>query len=80
MQLIAEDDVFDKHGFNLDTPAGGNLLDDLRCRLRNLLPALDDILEDAGSDYMAQRGLGAFDERLSHVRNAKRGYVGETTP
>lgn len=53
----------------------GHLLNDLRCRLCDLLSALDYILDDAGSDYMAQRGLGAFDKRLSHVCNVEGGFV-----
>lgn len=28
LQVIAEDDIFDEHGLNHDTPAGSHLLDD----------------------------------------------------
>lgn len=31
LEVIAKDDVLDKHGLNVDTPADGHFLDDFRC-------------------------------------------------
>ena len=75
LQVAAEDDVLDEHGLDLDTPAGCHLLDDLRCRLRDLLAALDHVLQDAGTDDVAQSGLGTLDERLSDVGDTEGGLV-----
>lgn len=44
LEVVAEDDVLDEHGLDLDTPAGGHLLDNLRCRLGDLLATLNHVL------------------------------------
>ena len=76
LQLGAEDDVFDEHGFDLDAPARGDVFDDLADRLGDLLAAFDDVLEDAGADDVAEGRLGAFDEGLADVGDAEGGFVG----
>lgn len=76
LELLAEDDVFDKHALDLDTPAGSNVLDDLSNALGDLLAALNDILEHTGTDDVAEGGLGALDEGLADVGNAEGGLVG----
>lgn len=75
LQIVAEDNVLDEHGLNLDTPARSDFLDDLGRRLGDFFAALDDILQDAGTDDVAQGGLGALDESLLHVGDAKGGDV-----
>lgn len=75
MQLLAENDILDEHALDLDAPAGGNLLDDLANGLGDLLATLDDILQDAGTDDVAQGGLGALDEGLADISNAEGGLV-----
>ena len=76
LEFVAEDDVFDEHGFDLDAPAGRNVFDDLADRLRKLFAALDDVLENASSDDVAEGGLRAFDEGLADVGDAESGFVG----
>ena len=76
LELLAEDDVLDEHALNLDTPPGGHVLNDLANGLGNLLAALNDVLEDARANDVAQRGLGALDEGLADVGDAKGGLVG----
>lgn len=76
MQLVAEDDVFDEHGFHLDAPAGGDVFDDFADRLRDFFAPLDDVLEDARADDVSEGGLCAFDEGLPDVGDAEGGFVG----
>lgn len=75
LQVITEDDVLDEHRLDLDTPAGGNLFDDLRSRLRNLLATLNHVLQNARSNHMAQGGLGTLNERLFDVCDTESGLV-----
>lgn len=75
LQVLAEDDVLDQHALDLRAPAGSGLFDDLADRLRNLLAALDNILKHAGTDDVAEGGLGALDESLADVGNAEGGLV-----
>lgn len=75
LQLLAEDDILDQHAFDRGTPAGGRLFDDLADGLGDLLAALDDILQHAGADDVAQGGLGALDEGLAQVGDAEGGLV-----
>lgn len=75
LQLRREDDVLDEHALHLDAPAGGDVLDDLADGLGNLLAALNDVLEDAGADDVAEGGLGALHEGLADVGDAKGGLV-----
>lgn len=76
MELLAENDVLDKHALNLDSPAGSDILDDLANALGQLLAPLDDVLQDTGADDVAQGGLGALDEGLSNICDAEGGLVG----
>lgn len=78
LQVVAKDDVLDEHRLNLDTPARGNLFDDLGSRLRNLLTALNHILQNTRSDHMAQGGLGTLDEGLLDVCDTEGGLVGRS--
>lgn len=76
LELVAEDDVFDEHALDLDAPAGGNVFDDFADRLRDFFAALDDVLEDASADDVAEGGLRALDERLADVADAESGFMG----
>lgn len=60
----------------MDAPAAGDVFDDLADRLRDFFAALDDVLEDAGADDVAEGGLRAFDEGLADVGDAEGGFVG----
>lgn len=75
MQVLAEDNILDEHALDLNTPAGGNLLDDLANGLSNLLAALDDILQNAGTHDVPKRGLSALDEGLTDVCDTKGSLV-----
>lgn len=75
LQLVGENDVFDEHGLDLDTPAGSDIFDDLADALSNLLTALNNVLEDAGSDYVSECGLGTLNECLADVANTKGSLV-----
>ena len=75
LELLAKDDVLDQHALDLDTPASGDVLDDLANGLGNLLAALNDVLEDARTDDVAEGGLGTLDQRLTDVCDAKGGLV-----
>lgn len=72
---MAEDDILDEHRLHLDTPAGGDVLDDLADALGDLLTALDDVLQNAGTDDVAQGGLGTLDQGLADVGDAEGGLV-----
>lgn len=72
---MAEDNVLDEHRLNLDTPAGGDVLNDLANALGNLLTALDDVLQDTGTDDVAQGGLGALDQGLADIGDSEGGLV-----
>jgi hypothetical protein len=71
LEVLAEDDVLDEHGFNLDTPTQSSLFDDLANRLSDLLTALDHILKDTGSDDVAESCLCALNESLADVADAE---------
>lgn len=75
LQLVAEDDVLDQHALDLHAPAGRDALDDLADGLRDFLAALDDVLQDAGADDVAEGGLRAFDKGLADVGDAEGGFV-----
>lgn len=75
LQVVAENDVLDQHGFDLDTPARRDILDDLADRLRDFFPALDHILQNAGAHHLAKRGLSALDKRLSDIGDTERSLV-----
>lgn len=76
LKLLAEDNVLDEHALDLDTPAGGNVLNDLANGLGNLLAALNDVLQDTGTDDVAKRGLGALNQGLADIGDAEGGLVG----
>lgn len=76
LELLAEDDILDKHALDGNTPAGGRLVDDLANGGCDFLAALNDVLESAGADDVAQGGLGALDEGLADVGDAEGGLVG----
>lgn len=71
LQVIAEDDVLDEHGLDLDAPARSHLFDDLPDRLGDLLAALNHVLQHARADHVAERRLRALHKRLPHVGDAK---------
>ena len=75
MELGAEDDVFDEHGFDLHAPAGGDVFDDFTNRLGDFFTAFDHLLQNAGTDNVSQGGLRAFDEGLLDVADAEGGFV-----
>lgn len=76
LQLVGENHVLDEHTLDLDAPPGGDVFDDLADGLGDLFAALDDVLEDAGADDVAEGGLGAFDQRLADVGDAEGRFVG----
>ena len=76
LQVGAEDDVLDQHALDLHAPPRGDVLDDLADGLGNLFAALDDVLEDARADDVAEGGLCAFDECLADVADAEGCLVG----
>ena len=76
LQLVAEDDVFDEHALDLDAPARGDVFDDLTDRLCDFFAALDDVLEDASADDVAEGGLRTLDEGLADVADTEGGFVG----
>jgi hypothetical protein len=75
LKFLVENKIFDEHRLDLNTPAGGRLLDDLTNRLRNLLTALNNVLQNTGTDDVTQRCLRALDERLLDVADAEGGLV-----
>lgn len=76
LQVLAKDDVLDEHALNLDTPAGGDILNDFTDGLSNLFTALDDVLQDTSTDNVAQSGLSTLNESLADVGDAKGGLMG----
>jgi hypothetical protein len=75
LELPREDDVLDEHALDVHAPALGHVPNDLGDALSNLLAALDNVLQHARADHVSQRGLGAFDQGLAHVRDAEGGLV-----
>lgn len=75
LQLLAEDDVLDEHGLDLDAPSGSNLFDNVADVLGDLFAALNHVLQDARADDVAEGGLGTLDERLADVGDAEGGAV-----
>lgn len=75
LQLLAKHNVLDEHALNLYTPAGGNILDNLANRLRELLPTLNDVLQNARTNDVAQGGLGPLDQGLTNIGDSKGGFV-----
>lgn len=71
LELLAEDDVLDEHALDPHAPAERHVLDDLPDALRELLAALDDVLQDARAHDVAEGRLRALDEGLLHVRDAE---------
>ena len=59
----------------MDAPARGDVFDDFADGLRDLFTALDDILENTGTDDMAKRSLRALNERLADVGDPECGFV-----
>ena len=75
LQLIAEDDILDQHGLYQDTPGSSHFLDDLRCRLSDLLATLNHVLQHPRTNDMAECGLGALDEGLLDIGDSECGLV-----
>ena len=75
LELVGEDYVFYEHGLDLDAPAGGNVFDDFTNRLSNLLATLDNVLEDAGTDDVAESGLGTLNQCLTNIADPEGGLV-----
>ena len=75
LELGAEDDVLDEHRLNLDTPTRCDIFDYFTNGLCDLFTALDDILENAGTNDVAQSGLGTLNEGLTNVADAEGGFV-----
>lgn len=71
LQILTENDIFDEHALHLNSPASGNLLNNLPNGLSNLFAALDNILQNTGTDDVSQSGLSALDEGLTHVSDAE---------
>ena len=75
LQLLAEDNVLDKHALYLDAPAGGDVLDNLANALGDLLTALDNVLQNTGTDDVAQGGLSTLNQGLADVGDSEGGLV-----
>jgi hypothetical protein len=75
LQFLVKDQIFDEHRLDFNTPAGRGLFDDLADGLCNLLTALDNILEDTGTDHVTKCCLCTLDESLADVGNAESGPV-----
>jgi len=75
LKLLAEDDILDEHTLHRRAPAGGRLLDDFADRLRDLLAALDHVLQHARTDDVAESGLRTLDERLAKIGDTEGGFV-----
>lgn len=76
LQFSAENDILDQHRLDLDAPARSNIFDYFSNGLGDFFTALDDILEDAGTNDVTEGGLGALDEGLADVGDAEGGFVG----
>jgi hypothetical protein len=76
LQLLAKDYILDEHGLDFDAPARCGFFDDFADGLCDLLAAFDNVLEDAGADYVAEGGLRALNEGLADVGDAESGFVG----
>lgn len=76
LELATENNILDQHALDLNTPTSGDILDDLCDAQGNLLTALNDILQDTGTDDMTKSGLCAFNKCLTDVDDAEGGLVG----
>jgi hypothetical protein len=68
---LAEDDVLDEHTLDLDTPSSCDILNNLTNRLGNLFTALNDILENACANDVAESSLSTLNEGLANIGDAK---------
>ena len=75
LELLAEDDVLYEHALDSYAPACCCLVDNLPDTLRNLLAALDNVLEDAGTDDVAKGGLSSLDEGSADVGDSEGSLV-----
>ena len=75
LEFIAEDYILDEHALDVHTPSSRDIFDDLADGLRNLLTALNDILQQARADDMTEGSLRALYKRGANVADAKGGFV-----
>lgn len=75
LQFLAEDDVLDEHALDLHTPACCGLFNNFTNGLRDLFAALNDILEHARTDDVAESGLCSLDEGDAQVGDSESGFV-----
>ncbi len=75
LEVIAEDDVLDEHGLDLNTPARSDLFDNLSDGLSNLLTTLNHVLEDTSTHNVTEGGLGTFDQGLTDVGDTEGSLV-----
>lgn len=75
LQLLAKDNVLDKHTLDLHPPTCRHILNDLANRRCNLLAPLNHVLQDPRSNDMPQRRLRALQQRLAYIGDAKGGNV-----
>ena len=71
LEVVAEDDVLDKHRLDLNTPAPSDILDDFTDGLGDFLAALNNVLEDTGTDNVTKGSLCALNEGLADVGNTE---------
>jgi len=71
LELVAEDDILDQHALDLNTPAGCDIFDNLSDRLRNLLTALNNILEDTGTNNVTECGLCTLNKSLADIGDSE---------
>ena len=76
LEILAEDDILDKQGLNLNTPTKRRLLDNLTDRLSNLLTTLNHILQHTRTNNMAKSRLRTLHKRLADVGDGESGLVG----
>jgi hypothetical protein len=75
LKFLAEDDILDKHTLHRRTPASGRFFDDFANGLRDLLAALNHVLQDACANDVTQSRLRTLHERLAEIGDAEGGFV-----
>lgn len=76
LEFTSKNDIFDQHTLDLHTPAVCDILDNLGDALRDFFTALNDILQDTGTNDMAKSGLSAFNKCLADVDDTEGSLVG----
>ena len=71
LQFPGEIDVLDQNTFDFDAPSRSDFGDDFLDALSDFLASLNDVLQDAGTEDVTERGLRTFHKSSADGTNTK---------